>query len=66
MDGDLVVVMLKGNEKRIRARLERLPPPAPAVFAAACARRLFTGYQRYEAITGAAGSQVLDASDQHR
>jgi uncharacterized protein YjaG (DUF416 family) len=49
------------NTATITRRLARLPWPASAAFAAACAQRLFTGYERY-AVETVQGSKPLAAA----
>lgn len=44
--------MLRYDEDRLLARLERLPPPFRAAFAAACAERLLPAYAGFFARTG--------------
>jgi uncharacterized protein YjaG (DUF416 family) len=62
MDSDLVVTVLTFDADTLGARLAGLAWPAPAAFAAACAQRLFTGYERYVNESGEGDTEKLRAA----
>jgi Protein of unknown function (DUF416) len=54
--------VLTFDEAALTRRLARLARPVPAAFAAACAQRLASGYDRYAAETGAGEPATLAAA----
>jgi uncharacterized protein YjaG (DUF416 family) len=56
------MILLKFDAESLGSRLADLAWPAPAAFAAACAERLFSGYQHYVQATGDGDVETLRAS----
>jgi uncharacterized protein YjaG (DUF416 family) len=57
----MAIAKLRYDESELTRRLEQLPVPARAMFAAACAERLLPGYRAYAAKTGHGDPDALSA-----